>query len=184
MLISHLQHETLPEEYGWVLRHTWQSWRERYKKRQEWFDERITELAAELKPTPYQKYHLSRKPARYFASHRAGYEMYREEEEEEEEDELEEEELLHRISGSESPRSADRIQGEDEEEDELEEEETLIRKRPISGSESRRAAKRMRIDSTPPPPLLDLDGAQDAQVSGAVSNGKEKALPEDDEDVE
>lgn len=178
MLISGLQHEALPEEYGWVLRHTWQSWRERYKKRQEWFDERITELAAELKPTPHQKYHLSRKPARYFATHRAGYEMYREEEEEEE-DELEEEEPLRRISGSESPRSADRIQGENEEEDELEEEEALIRKRSLSGSESRRAAKRMRIDSTPPPLLLD-----DAQDVGAVSKGKEKALPEDDEDVE
>ncbi|KAJ7343144.1 hypothetical protein DFH08DRAFT_702737 [Mycena albidolilacea] len=175
-------HEALPEEYGWVLRHTWQSWRERYKKRQGWFDERITELAAELKPTPHQKYHLSRKPARYFASHRAGYEMYREEEEEEEEDELEEE-PVRRTSGSESPRSADGIQGEDEEEDELEEE-TLIQKRPLSRSESRRATKRMRIDSTPPPPLLDLDGAQDAQDVGAVSKGKEKALPEDDEDVE
>ncbi|KAF7338044.1 Myb-DNA-bind-2 domain-containing protein [Mycena venus] len=61
-------HETLPDEYYWVLNHTWQSWRERYKKNQGWFDERIAELAAQIKPAQHQKYELSRKATRILSS--------------------------------------------------------------------------------------------------------------------
>ncbi|KAJ7721551.1 hypothetical protein DFH07DRAFT_857708 [Mycena maculata] len=96
--------EVLPDEYEWVLRHTWQSWRERYKTRQEWFDPRISVLAKKLDPAPHQKYELSRNAPRLRQK------IYMEEEEEE--NELEEEEWeepdtggpsrKHRISDSRS----------------------------------------------------------------------------------
>ncbi|KAJ6624522.1 hypothetical protein B0H10DRAFT_2006309 [Mycena sp. CBHHK59/15] len=37
--------QILPEEYDWVNRHTWQSWRERYKTRQRIFDPIIADMA-------------------------------------------------------------------------------------------------------------------------------------------
>ncbi|KIM52435.1 hypothetical protein SCLCIDRAFT_50341, partial [Scleroderma citrinum Foug A] len=37
-------------EFEWAARHTWHSWRERYKNNRVMFDERITHIAAELKP--------------------------------------------------------------------------------------------------------------------------------------
>ncbi|KAJ6502215.1 hypothetical protein C8R45DRAFT_612567 [Mycena sanguinolenta] len=131
-----------PEEYSWAGRHTWQSWRERYRKRQDWFDDRIAALAAHIKPALHQQYELSRK-----ANHRL-----REEEEE---------------SGSDEEQ--------EEEEDELEDEEAVSgTKRPISGSRTRQVAKKMRIDSTPPP---DPDATQVARTA----NSEDGALSEDDE---
>ncbi|KAJ7221040.1 hypothetical protein B0H12DRAFT_1031580 [Mycena haematopus] len=131
-------HEVDPVEYDWVQRHTWQSWRERYKKKQEKFDERIKMLGIES--APHQRYHLSRKATRRYMQ-----EAWEEEEEEEKEEE--------------------------EEEDELEEESS--RKRPIAGSRSQRAAKKMRMDSTSP---LSPDATQVVRAD----KGKGKALPEDD----
>ena len=50
--------------YGWAKRHTWQSWRERYKMNQEWFDEQITEHLDAFPPHPHGKgeYALKRMP--------------------------------------------------------------------------------------------------------------------------
>ncbi|KAG7450355.1 uncharacterized protein BT62DRAFT_507766 [Guyanagaster necrorhizus] len=42
-------------EYAWVTRHTWQSWRERYKKNAARFDNMIAAIVAETKPTPGEK---------------------------------------------------------------------------------------------------------------------------------
>ncbi|KAJ7706381.1 hypothetical protein B0H17DRAFT_1036972 [Mycena rosella] len=42
-------------EYAWVTRHTWQSWRERYKKNTVRFDTLISTLVAQKKPLPGDK---------------------------------------------------------------------------------------------------------------------------------
>lgn len=113
-LICNLQADILPDEYDWVRRHTWHSWRERYKTRQAWFDPRIAKLAKKLDPAPHQKYELSRKIPRGSRRRNTGGEMDSDEEdfedEEEEEEEGEEDELglpdtggpsrKHRLSGS------------------------------------------------------------------------------------
>ncbi|KAF7320262.1 Myb-DNA-bind-2 domain-containing protein [Mycena kentingensis (nom. inval.)] len=41
--------------YAWVTRHSWQSWRERYKKHAPRFDDRIAKIVAETKPLPGEK---------------------------------------------------------------------------------------------------------------------------------
>ncbi|KAK0233472.1 hypothetical protein IW262DRAFT_1257563, partial [Armillaria fumosa] len=53
-------------EYAWVTRHTWQSWRERYKKNAARFDDMIAAIVAETKPTLGQKgqYGYVRQPER------------------------------------------------------------------------------------------------------------------------
>ncbi|KAJ6604464.1 hypothetical protein DFH09DRAFT_1122787 [Mycena vulgaris] len=42
-------------EYAWVARHTWQSWRERYKKNSVRFDALISAIVAQKKPLPGEK---------------------------------------------------------------------------------------------------------------------------------
>lgn len=42
-------------DYSWVNRHTWQSWRERYKKNAERLDKRITHIVDERKPLVGEK---------------------------------------------------------------------------------------------------------------------------------
>ncbi|KAF9044851.1 hypothetical protein BDZ89DRAFT_1008374 [Hymenopellis radicata] len=42
-------------EYSWVTRHTWQSWRERYKKNAERMDKMISAIVAETKPSLGEK---------------------------------------------------------------------------------------------------------------------------------
>ncbi|KAJ7293391.1 hypothetical protein C8J57DRAFT_1268933 [Mycena rebaudengoi] len=42
-------------DYAWVTRHTWQSWRERYKKHALRLDAQISEIVAEKKPVPGEK---------------------------------------------------------------------------------------------------------------------------------
>ncbi|KAJ7139936.1 hypothetical protein C8R44DRAFT_765829 [Mycena epipterygia] len=42
-------------EYAWVTRHTWQSWRERYKKNAVRFDAQIGAIVAQKKPMPGEK---------------------------------------------------------------------------------------------------------------------------------
>lgn len=51
-------------DYSWVTRHTWQSWRERYKKNATRLDTKITEIVERLKPVPGEKgqYGYVRKP--------------------------------------------------------------------------------------------------------------------------
>lgn len=72
-----------PEHYGWVRRHTWQSWRNRYVKDQDRFDPKIDRF---VKRNPHYKegkgrYRLSRR------SHRKRR-AYSESEEEEEGEEI------------------------------------------------------------------------------------------------
>ncbi|KAF7311485.1 Myb-DNA-bind-2 domain-containing protein [Mycena kentingensis (nom. inval.)] len=52
--------DVMPDEYAWVKRHTWQSWREHYKKNQEWFDQKI-EGRPDDGTQAHQRYELSRK---------------------------------------------------------------------------------------------------------------------------
>ncbi|KAJ6537319.1 hypothetical protein B0H10DRAFT_2142594 [Mycena sp. CBHHK59/15] len=61
--------QILPEEYDWVNRHTWQSWRERYKTRQRIFDPIIADMAAQLDTEPHQRYELSRKAVHTASQH-------------------------------------------------------------------------------------------------------------------
>ncbi|KAJ7672521.1 hypothetical protein DFH06DRAFT_94539 [Mycena polygramma] len=128
--------ELIEGEYDWAKRHTWQSWRERYKKNQAWFDARITALAAKIKPALHQRYHLNRNAPRRSSAKRNRYNEMdsAEEEEEEEEDELEDDEVVEvRDTGATS------------------------RKRPISGSGSgQRDAKKQRRGPISP----HTDGAQ------------------------
>ncbi|KAF9056321.1 hypothetical protein BJ165DRAFT_1432603 [Panaeolus papilionaceus] len=42
-------------DYAWVTRHTWQSWRERYKKNAARLDVRITQIVDQKKPLPGEK---------------------------------------------------------------------------------------------------------------------------------
>ncbi|KAF8167949.1 hypothetical protein B0H34DRAFT_38868 [Crassisporium funariophilum] len=42
-------------EYAWVTRHTWQSWRERYKKNSERLDATIARIVEQKKPAPGEK---------------------------------------------------------------------------------------------------------------------------------
>ncbi|KAK0208595.1 hypothetical protein DFS33DRAFT_458970 [Desarmillaria ectypa] len=53
-------------DYTWVTRHTWQSWRERYKKNASRFDDMISAIVAETKPTLGEKgqYGYVRQPER------------------------------------------------------------------------------------------------------------------------
>ncbi|KAJ6453490.1 hypothetical protein C8R47DRAFT_1168138 [Mycena vitilis] len=149
--------EILEDEYRWALRHTWQSWRERYKKKQEWFDARIIELDPKIKAAPHQRYHLNRNAPRRSVKYRMDDRT--EEEEEEEEEELEEQDEL-----------------EDDEVVEVRDTGATSRKRPISASGSgQRDAKKQRRE----PIALDADGAQHTP-----SKGKEKAPPQDDEDYD
>ncbi|KAJ6597223.1 hypothetical protein DFH09DRAFT_114514 [Mycena vulgaris] len=71
-------------EYGWALRHTWESWRERYKKNQPQFDENIKKYVVSRGVAQHQKYHLSRNAPR---GKRTADDMDSTEEEEEEEEE-------------------------------------------------------------------------------------------------
>jgi hypothetical protein len=52
------------KEYSWVSRHTWQSWRERYKKNSARLDPKIAEIVERNKPLPGDKgqYGYVRKP--------------------------------------------------------------------------------------------------------------------------
>ncbi|KAJ7087740.1 hypothetical protein C8R44DRAFT_26254 [Mycena epipterygia] len=76
--------EILPDEYDWALRHTWQSWRERYKKNQNRFDSFIKESGVGHGVEPHQKYHLSRKAINRSARQKAEDDDSAEEEEGEE----------------------------------------------------------------------------------------------------
>ncbi|KAJ7047127.1 hypothetical protein C8F04DRAFT_1062785 [Mycena alexandri] len=148
--------DNLPLEYDWALRHTWQSWRQRYKTKQEWFDARITELAERIKPAPHQRYHLSRN-----AVHRSA----RREEEEEEEEEVEVEEEEDQI--------------EDEDEDEYVS--ATAQKRRISGPGSAQpAAKRIRID---PPVAQDKrhSSSKGKEKENAPPDDLENVYPDEDD---
>ncbi|KAJ7438499.1 hypothetical protein FB451DRAFT_160259 [Mycena latifolia] len=127
-----------PKEYGWVLRHTWQSWRERYKKNQERFDRVIEEQIVPLGVAPHQMYNLSRKAPRRSGGNRA-----MEEEEEESENENEDE-------------NENENENEDEDEDYAP---APSRKRRVSVSGSgQRDAKKQRRDLSPDPfPEFDED---------------------------
>ncbi|KAJ7156994.1 hypothetical protein C8R43DRAFT_411549 [Mycena crocata] len=81
---SGIRSESGEEEFAWVRRHTWQSWRERYKKCKNRFDPLIATLAAKLDVAPHQKYHLSRN-APHSGRAARDEEIYSAEEEEEEE---------------------------------------------------------------------------------------------------
>ena len=74
-------------EFEWAARHTWHSWRERYKNNSVVFDENIAHIAAELKP-----YRNERGDDNRSRQHKALRNRRIEEEEEEEEEEAEEEE--------------------------------------------------------------------------------------------
>ena len=75
-------------EFEWAARHTWHSWRERYKNNSVVFDENIAHIAAELKP-----YRNERGDDNRSRQHKAlRNRRIEEEEEEEEEEEAEEEE--------------------------------------------------------------------------------------------
>ncbi|KAJ7510167.1 hypothetical protein B0H11DRAFT_1958001 [Mycena galericulata] len=147
--------DIIPEEYGWVLRHTWHSWRERYKQNQAWFDPRIAKLAKKLDPAPHQKYELSRKVPKGSRRKGGGHEMDSDDGEEFEDD-------------------YDDEQEEEEEEDELEQLDTggPSQKHRLSGRGSQRSAKRPRISRSPSP---------QAHVVHEMK-GKEKAPPPDDDD--
>lgn len=65
---THIKHADMPDEYEWVTRHTWQSWRERYKTRQDEFDPAIQRIAEQLNPSPRRTYDLNRKAAKTYRS--------------------------------------------------------------------------------------------------------------------
>ncbi|KAF9014029.1 hypothetical protein BDQ17DRAFT_1418963 [Cyathus striatus] len=44
------QYKVLPDEYIWVKRHSWQSWQNRYKKNQSYFNEKMATIVAESGP--------------------------------------------------------------------------------------------------------------------------------------
>lgn len=75
----------MPDEYEWVNRHTWQSWRERYKRHQEEFDPIIERMAEQLNPSPRRTYDLNRKAGK---SYRQPVYYIDSQDEEEEEDNL------------------------------------------------------------------------------------------------
>ncbi|KAG6862084.1 hypothetical protein C0995_007214 [Termitomyces sp. Mi166 len=50
-----------PKEYSWVTRHTWQSWRNRYNKNIDRFNDMINTFVESEKPERKQAYHLQRK---------------------------------------------------------------------------------------------------------------------------
>ncbi|KAK7037994.1 Myb-DNA-bind-2 domain-containing protein [Favolaschia claudopus] len=148
-------YEVLPDEYEWATRHTAQSWRERYKKNQPRFDEEIERLAAILEPLDHQKYELSRKAARRYTRHGPHRELFSAEPEEEEEEE-EEVEIVEAAEPTPKPTT---------------------RKRPVSTSGSHHANKRIRIEQSPEP--QSYVPLKNTPVS---SKGKEKALPEPNDD--
>ncbi|KAF7322467.1 Myb-DNA-bind-2 domain-containing protein [Mycena chlorophos] len=122
--------DTLPNEYAWVSRHTWQSWRERYKKNQEWFDAQIEDSRPDEGTQSHQRYELSRKAVKGIHYQRYGNS--------EERDELEDDD-------------EDRPPPEEEEEEnsdqELENIGTSSRKRRISEPESQPSPKRARTQT-------------------------------------
>ncbi|KAJ7709568.1 hypothetical protein B0H17DRAFT_1028340 [Mycena rosella] len=145
--------EIEPEEYNWAFRHTWQSWRERYKKNQGRLDAYIDAWVVPLGVEPHQMYHLSRNAPR--TSHR-------EEEEEEEENEEEDAE----------------VEEEDAEvENEIDNEIDVAppsQKRRVSGSSStQRDAKRQRRSLS----LPDVE----VEVGRSLAKAKEATPPYDDD---
>ena len=56
-----LQYLEDPEEYGWVTRHTWQSWRNRYNKNVSRFNAMIDAYVKMERPERKQAYCLQRK---------------------------------------------------------------------------------------------------------------------------
>jgi hypothetical protein len=79
--------KALEPEYTWAKRHTWHSWRERYKTHTPYFDPKIAEYAAELKDVSHGFGHDPRSH-RYRRGRlvRGAHRMEEEEEEEEESD--------------------------------------------------------------------------------------------------
>lgn len=54
----------MPDEYNWTKRHTWQSWRERYKKNARRLDPMIVQFVKREKPTEMQRYYRDRRIGR------------------------------------------------------------------------------------------------------------------------
>lgn len=80
-------------EWAWAnQRHTWQSWRERYAKHKEHFNERIDEYLLMDPPAPDGKGQYERKRTKLRVQHsvrrESDEEVFEEEEEEEEEEEM------------------------------------------------------------------------------------------------
>ncbi|KAJ7074156.1 hypothetical protein C8F01DRAFT_10688 [Mycena amicta] len=150
--------EILPEEYAWAKRHTWQSWRERYKKNQHKFDTRIEEERPHEGTAEHQRYELSRKAPR--SGPRIQYNRESNSPESEEWDELDDE-------IEQGPQTNPQ---EEEEESDGERDDnggTANLKRRISEPESAQPiAKRRRTGARP------------------SVKGKEKALPQSDDDEE
>jgi hypothetical protein len=90
------------ETYPWAIRHSWQSWRERYVKNQDTFDPHITR-AVTRDPDPPDpggkgQYTIPRKQKKVHLRHAVQYDSEMEEEEAEEEEE-EVTEVLEKVSG-------------------------------------------------------------------------------------
>ncbi|KAJ7219581.1 hypothetical protein GGX14DRAFT_436809 [Mycena pura] len=180
--------EVLPQEYKWAKRHTWQSWRTRYKYKREWFNAQIHAVIPTLDTASHQRYDYSQKATK---RHRRQVSTDPSESEEvDDDDDGEEEEYDGNSASAKRMRiSSNSSQMEEEEEEEEEEEHTsdATRQSTLKGKEK---ALPERISSTSsqmvrPEPEEGEEEEEEERTSDATRQfslkGKERAPPDDDE---